>query len=199
MPTFTASAPAFDERLGRSAGGDVAARDGDRQVGLDLGDDLQHAGGVAVRGVHHDEVHPGVGQRLCPLQRVVPDPDRRGAPQPALVVLGGVGVLDLLVDVLDGDQPGDATVVVDDGELLDAVLAEDGLCLLERRALRRGDEPLGGHDLAHGPGPVVLEAEVAVGQDADESVLTRRRSARPRCGTWPSGRGPSRPGRRDRG
>jgi hypothetical protein len=42
----------------------------------------------------------------------------------------------LLVDVLDGDEPGEAAVGVDHRQLLDAVTAEDRLGLFQGGALR---------------------------------------------------------------
>jgi hypothetical protein len=98
---------------------------------------------------------------------------RKSAPTPTAAptqaVLGGRGVLDLLEDVLVGDQALEVVVLVDDEELLDLVVVEDLLRVLERRPDRDGDELLG-HDLLDGQVQAALEADVAVGQDADELV-----------------------------
>ena len=77
---------------------------------------------MAVGGVDHEHVDAGVDQALGPLQRVGPDADRGADPQATLVVLGRVRVLDLLLDVLDRDEPLEEPLVVDDRQLLDAVL-----------------------------------------------------------------------------
>ena len=146
---------------------------------LDLPDDVEHSVGVAVRRVHDEDVHLGVDERRSPLERVRPDPDRRAHAQAALVVLRRVGVLDLLRDVLDGDEALEPSVGVDDRELLDLVAMEDRLGLLERRADRRGDEVAARHERRDGLRGVGLEAEVAVREDADEdTVVVRDRDAR---------------------
>ena len=47
-----------------------------------------------------------------------------------------------LLDVLDRDQAAQAAVLVDERQLLDAVLLQHRLRLLQRRADVAGDEPL---------------------------------------------------------
>ena len=79
---------------------------------------------------------PIADERLDPLLDVVADADGGRAAQPPGVVAGGVGELLALLDVLDRDQPGEAAVVVDERQLLDAVALQDRLGLVERRADR---------------------------------------------------------------
>ena len=92
-------------------------------------------------------------------------------------------------------------VVVDERQLLDAVLLQDRLGLLERGAHVGGDQPVGRHELGDRPVEVgaVAEADVAVGEDADEAPvgvgdrhaaeleavhqLPRRRAASPSAGS----------------
>jgi hypothetical protein len=94
------------------------------------------------------------------------------------VVLRRVRELDLLLDVLDSDQAAQPTVGVDHRELLDLVAVEDLLRLGERRADRRGDEVARRHECRDRLVDVVLEAEVAVREDADEdSAVVRDRDA----------------------
>ena len=154
-------------------------------LGLDPAHDVEHAVRVAVRGVHHEDVDLGLDERGRALDRVGPDAHRRADPQAALVVLRRVRVLDLLRDVLDGDEPLEPPVGVDDRELLDLVAVEDRLGLLERRPDRRGDEVPARHQRRDGLRRVGLEAKVAVREDADEDTFVVRRSGRPRCGSAP--------------
>ncbi len=100
------------------------------------------------------------------------------------VVLGGVGVLLALVEVLDGDEPAQAPILVDERELLDLVLREDRDGGVGVDALRRGDERRLGHDVAHERGGLLErrdEPHVAVGDDADELavVLDDRKAGDP--------------------
>ena len=89
---------------------------------------------VAVRGVDDEDVDLGLDERRRALDRVRADADRSAHAQPAVVVLGRVRELDALLDVLDGDQPLETAVGVDDRKLLDPVAVQDRLRLLERRA-----------------------------------------------------------------
>ena len=97
--------------------------------------------------------------------------DRGGDPQPAVLVLVGVGVLAPLEDVLDGDQTLEDSLRVDHRQLLDPMLGQDPLGVVQAGAHRRGDQLVLGHRLADRLIEVALELEVAVGDDADQPSL----------------------------
>ncbi len=69
-------------------------------------------------------------------------------------------------------------MVVDDQQLLDAVRVQDLLGFLEADAGARGDEVVLGHHLGDGAVEPLLEAEVAVREDADELAVLRDRQTR---------------------
>ena len=172
MPTLTTSAPAMIRSWVACGGGDVAGDE--RQVGIGLFDGLhggEHAGGVAVGGVEADGVHFGVDQRGDAVHHIAGDANGGGAEQAALAVLGGVGVLLGLLDVLDGDEAAQHVVFVHQRQFFDAVLGEDLARLLQRGAHRGGDEVFRGHDLGDLAGIVGLKAQVAVGEDADQLAV----------------------------
>ena len=98
----------------------------------------------------------------------LPTPIAAPHAQAAEAVLAGVRVLDRLLDVLDGDQPLQHEAVVDDQQLLDLVAVQDLARLLERRADRHREQRIARHDVARSGDRVGLEAQIAVGQDADE-------------------------------
>ena len=100
---------------------------------------VEHARRVAVRAVHDEDVDAGVGQRHGTRPRVVTDTDRRADQQTAVAVLGGVGMLFGLDEVLDGDQAGELALTVDDRQLLDLVTAQQPECGLGGDAFLRGD------------------------------------------------------------
>ena len=129
---------------------------------------------MPVRGVDDEHVDAGIDQRLRALDRVGADADRGADAQAALRVLRRLRELDALLDVLDRDQARDAPVGVDDRQLLDAMPVQQLLCFAQRRADRRGDEAVGGHQLGDGLREVALEAQVAVREDADEPALGAR-------------------------
>jgi hypothetical protein len=110
-------------------------------------------------------------QRFGALERVPADPDCGADPQPPERVLARIRVLDHLLDVLDGDQPLQHVLIVDDQELLDLVPVKDLARLFERRADRHREQRIARHDVGDRPIEVRFEAQIAIGQDADELAL----------------------------
>ncbi len=126
---------------------------------------------MAVGGVQHQHVDRSCDQGGRPGLEVGAHAHRRCHPQPAEVVLGGVGVLDGLGDVLDGDEALELEVVVDDQQLLDLVLAQHLAGHLERGPDRHGDQVGRRHEVAYRAVEVGLEAQVAVGEDAEQQPV----------------------------
>ena len=129
---------------------------------------------MAVGGVDHEQSTPASISALARSKASGPVPTAaatRRRPWASLVASGKSIFFWMSLTVM---RPESTAVGVDDGQLLDAVLAEDGLGLLERGAHRGGDQALLGHDLADALVDVVVEAQVAVGEDADQAVGRRR-------------------------
>ncbi len=135
---------------------------------LTLANGFEDAGGVAVGGVDGEGVDAGGDELCCAFEEVSGGADGSGYAEAALGVLGGVGVLELLLDVFDGDEAFELVVVVDDEELFDAVLVEDLLGLFECGSDGDGDEVFLGHHRVDAEVGAGDEAEVAVGEDSDE-------------------------------
>ena len=129
---------------------------------------VEHALRVAVRRIDDEQVDVRRDQRFGPFERVTADADGRSDPQAPERVLARVRVLDHLLDVLDGDQPLEHELIVDDQQLLDLVPVQELARLFERRAHRHGEQRIARHDVGDRPIQVRLEAQVAVGQDADQ-------------------------------
>ena len=121
-----------------------------------------------MRGVDHDDVDFGVDQRLGALETLVTDCGRSSHAQAAVFVLGGFGIGDRLLDVLDGDEADAAPVIVDDEQLLDAALVQQAARLVLAGAQRHGGEVFRGHEFLDRLARVFGKAHVAVGQDADQ-------------------------------
>ena len=134
---------------------------------------------MTVRGIEYEHVDACGDERVRAVERVRADADRRADAQPPLRVLRRVRVLEPLRDVLDRDQALQASVCVDDRQLLDLVPVEDPLGLGERGADRRRDQVGARHQRTDRLRCVVLEAEVAVGQDAHQHPV-RVRDRHPR-------------------
>ena len=167
-----------DERLRALGRGDVTADDVNalkRRVGLDAADHVEGELGATVRGIDDEDVHTGLGQGGGALPGVAPVADGRADDEAAARVLGGVGVLLGLDEVLDGDEAGQVVVVVDDGQLLDAMLGQQVLGVFAGDADLADDQLVArGHAVAHAQGgPLVLwdEAQVAVRDDAQEGAV----------------------------
>jgi hypothetical protein len=162
MPTFTASTP---RSISASVASPVATLPAQRRH------HVEHALRVAVRGVDDEHVDVGVDQRLGALHGVAGDPDGGAAAQPAQRVLAGVRILDRLLDVLDRDQALQPEVLIDHQQLLDLGRVQDLARLIERGADRDREQPVLGHHLVDGAIDVGLEAQVAVGEDADQAAF----------------------------
>ena len=154
--------------LGRSH---VARNDLDVELGLDPPHHLRHGCRMAVRRIDDQHIDARVDERARALPGVGADADSGADAQPSLLVLRRLRELDPLLDVLDGDQPLQHSVRVDDRELLDLVAVQDRLRLCERRPDGRGDEVARSHQRRHGLRGVRREAEIAVRQDPDERAL----------------------------
>ena len=161
----------IDERLGALGGRDVAGHHLHR-IGepLDALDRIEHAARMAVGGVHDDEVDARLDQPLGALVAVVADRGRGRDPQPALLVLAGMGMGDRLLDVLDGDQPDAAVLVVHHQELFDAVLVQQALRLLLADAFPHRHQAVLGHQLGDLLARIGCKAHVTVGEDADQAA-----------------------------
>ncbi len=119
-------------------------------------------------GVDDQCVHADVDEQLGPVERIGPHTQRGGHAQAAVGVLGCLGVVHPLLQVLDGDQAAQPAARIDDGKLFDFVAGEQHLGLIERGALRSGHQRQRRHHLGDQLGVIGLEAQVAVGEDADE-------------------------------
>ena len=91
--------------------------------------------------------------------------------QAAFIVFGCAGIFEFLLDVFYGDQALQVVLVVDDEQLFDAVLVQNFFGLLERRSDRDGDQIFLGHHLADGNIETGFEAEIAIGEDADQFAV----------------------------
>ena len=160
-----------DQRLGRRGRGDVA---GDERAIPDLAHLAHRLGdrrGVAVRRVDHDRVDPGVDELFGTVEHVGAGADRGGDAEATLGILGRVREVGALLEVLDGDEASQEPVGVDDGQLLDLDVPEHLLGLVECGAHGHRVQALRRHDLVDATAEVGLEAEVTVGEDADQTVL----------------------------
>ena len=123
---------------------------------------------MSVSAVHRQQINLGLHHLLGALQEVAGGADSRGHAQAAVRILGGGGIFQPLLDVLYGDQALQVVVIVHHQQLLDAVLVQDGLGVGQGGSHRNGDEVFLGHHFADGDVGAGFEAQIAVGEDADQ-------------------------------
>ena len=134
-------------------------------------DGRDHAARMAVRSVDDDEVDAGLEQAARRGRACRRRADRGADAQAPVLVLAGAREVAGLLDVLDRDHAAQPPVAVDDQHLLDAVPVQELQHFLARRVLAHGHELLARrHDLRHRQVELLLEADVAVRDDADDLV-----------------------------
>jgi hypothetical protein len=116
-----------DQRHGALVGGHVAGDDlHPVRLALQSLDRARHVDGVAVGGIDHHHIDPGLDQGHGAFIAIVAGGGGRADQQPALGILGRVRVGLGLVHVLDGDQADGAIIVVHDDQPLDFPLLQKG-------------------------------------------------------------------------
>src|SRR5690606_1628338 len=133
---------------------------------------IEHASGVAVRGVDDDYVTASSDESLRTLVSLVTHGRRCRNPQPALLVLARVGKKRGLLDILDSNETDAAVVVIYDQQLLNPILMQKPLCFLAIHAGFNRDQPVFRHQLGDRGLHVRGESHVPVGQDAHQFAVT---------------------------
>ena len=132
---------------------------------------------MAMCRVENDDVYMCVDELLCTLDNIGCDTECSTAEESALCILRRVRILHLLLDILDGDETLQITLIIDDRELLNLCTCEDLLRFLEGGTLLRRYEVLSRHALADLLRVVLLENEVTVRDDTDELLALGDRHA----------------------
>ena len=155
--------------FGGGSCGDVAAHDLDGRKGaLRPAHTVQHALGVSMRGIHHQHVHAGLGERFGALLCALADTNGCAHTQAPEIVLAGIGVLGGLQDVLHRDQAAQFELVVDHQHPFQPVLVHQRLGVFQSCPLLHRDQPVAWrHDAAHRLVEIGLEAQVAIGHNPD--------------------------------
>ena len=159
---------------GAVEGGDVAGEQFHVRAAFDLTSFTasRTLRGVPVRAVDGEHVDFGLGQFLRALQKISGGADGRAYAQAALRIFRGVGILQFLLDVFDRDQALEVVLVVDDQKFFDAMFVKNFFGFFERGSHGNRDEIFLGHHLVDGNVEAGFEAQIAIGENADQlSVL----------------------------
>ena len=94
---------------------------------------------MSVSGIEHHHIHLGLHQGIHPLQNIGSDPHSSSTEQAPLRIFGRQGIPDLLLNILDSDQPLQVEIIIHDRKLLHPGLGKDLLGLHQ-------SDPLPGRD-----------------------------------------------------
>ena len=133
---------------------------------------------MAVRGIDHDHVDPGLPQRGHASQGIGRRAHGRTDAQAPDAVLAGVRKLGGLLEILDGDHALQFMIAGHHQHLLDAMLVQQREHLFLGRVLAHGDQALlGGHHRGHGSVEFGFETQVAMRHDAHDFRAEHHRHA----------------------
>ena len=167
-----------DQSLCRIGGRDVASnhlKTGIRR--LRLPNCVDHALAVSVRSVDDQHVDTCLHQRLGTRLPIGTHAERGADTQAAERILDRVRMAIRLQQVFDGDEANQHTAIADHQQLLDAMLVKQLARFTLLDARRHGHELLC-HQLRDLLVQVLLEANVAAGEDADGLVALNHRQPR---------------------
>ncbi len=178
MPTLIPSAPKIDQIARAFERRDVAGNQVHIRKGVfDGAHRFHHALAVPVRRIHHQHVHFSGHQLLGALQEVGARTNGRAHAQSSLRIFRRVGIFQLFLNVLDGDQALERVLIVHHQKFLHAVMMQNLLGFFERGAHRNRDEILLGHHVGDWEIVARFESQVAIGQDADQPAVLGDRHA----------------------
>ena len=120
-------------------------------------------------GVHAQHIHLLLHQQPGALQHVGADAHGGGTQQTAVSVLGGEGVFDVFLDVLDGDQAPQGKVFIHNRQLFNPVGGQQFFGVLQCGANGAGHQVFAGHHVADQAGVILFKAQVPVGEDAHQA------------------------------
>ena len=131
-------------------------------------------------GIQDNDVNMGVCQSSHTVQNIGGDAYAGAAEKASLGILCGIRVLDLLLNILDGDESAEIVILVDDGELLHLRLGQNLLRILHADAHRCRHQVLAGHAVPDQLAVILFKLQIAVGDDAHQlPVLGDRHAGNP--------------------
>ncbi len=167
----------FNERFGAFRRRDVS-RDQFAlgEIGLGGLDGIDHARRMSMGRIDGYDVRAGRQKRF---DARFPIDNAHGCahPQASERILAGVGKAPDLFNVLDGDKPFKAVIVIDDEQFFDAVFVEELFGFFESDIGFNRHQLVLGHDVGHRLIQVFLEPQIPVRQNADQLFVFHHRHA----------------------
>ena len=99
------------------------------ELALEVPHRINHTAGMPVGSIDHHQINPSLQEPSNPFFRIHRNAYRGSNAQPAMSVFACIGMPDLLLDVLEGDQALQDPVPIDNRELFNLVFFENSLGL----------------------------------------------------------------------
>ena len=132
---------------------------------------INHPAGVPMGRIHNNRINVSGHEFRDTVQHVWSNPNRRRNPEATKGVYVAEGLSPLLINVAVGNQAKQGAVCPNHRKLLNFTALQYHLGLLHGSAVGSGDQTLGGHYLTHPFKIIVLKAQVAVRDNANQSFL----------------------------
>ena len=121
---------------------------------------------MAVGGIHYNNVHLCIHKGGYPVHHIAGNAYACPAEEPALPVLGGLGVFNLFFNIFDGNKALKVEVCVYNGQLFLPCFGKDGFCFFQCDAFPGSYQFFGGHGFFNFFGKVFFEFQITVCDDA---------------------------------
>ena len=121
-----------------------------------------------MRRIDHQTIDARFHQFISALSEISGRSYRRGDAQSSQVIFRRGRIFDRFLNVFDCNQAFQMLVAINDQKFLDAMLLQNSLRLIERRADRNSDERLFGHYFRNRQFESRLESQIAVRDDAHQ-------------------------------
>ena len=161
----------IDQRLGTFARRHIASDDVDGCGPLEEGHHLDHGTRVSMCGVHNQNVNTGINERMRTLLRVWSHAHRGSHHEPTISILGSEGVLVRLHEVLHREESPEASIRMDQRQLLHLVLRKQAQGILGIHSDGGREQRHRRHHVPHPASHVIFETHVSVGDDSDQHLI----------------------------
>ena len=123
---------------------------------------------MSVGAIDCDHIDFGLGQFLSALEKISGGANCPGYAKPAMRIFGSIRVFQFFLDVFDCDQTFQVVLVVHNQQFFNAMFVKNFFGLFKRGSHGDGDEIFLRHYLVYWNVEARLEAQVAIGQNANQ-------------------------------
>ena len=132
---------------------------------------------MTMSGIQYQHIHMGIYQGSGTIQYITRYTDGSGTQQTTILITGGIGILNSLFNILDGDESTQIAVRIHDGKLFNLMSGQDLLGFFQSSTDGSSYQILLGHHFLDLHIVIRQEAQVTVGDDAHQLALFTDRHA----------------------